>query len=165
MMLRALLAWISTIGMAACSGNFLGTSRGCPAVYIPSETTITVQSPGNLWTPGAYTAVIAYDAITVHCSMSITGGSLGSPIPLDGGCDATNVTLQLAPVCKPPTTMCSGNVCSGTFSASDCYAGQFRMLIIIGPVIGSDSGTSGNPSEVALDVAMGANDLANVTLM
>jgi hypothetical protein len=150
-------------GLAACSGNFFG-GHGCPSIYIPSQTTITVQSPGNTWATGAYTAVIAYDGLTVQCSMSITDAALMSFIPFDGGCSAENVTWELAPVCKAPTTTCNGAVCSGSVSSSDCFAGQYRMLFVIGPQVGSDGG-SGNPSQVSLSLALGGSELANESVM
>jgi hypothetical protein len=147
--------------MGGCT-NFFG-SHSCSAVYIPSETVLTVQSPNNAWIPGAYALAVGFDGMTVQCSMDATDAALASPNVVQGTCDTSNVAFMLQPVCPERPAVCDAGVCVVTSSSADCLPGQFQMNVVILPEFGADAASS-NPTQVSFNLSVNGASWVNETV-
>jgi len=139
------------------------TSHGCADIYVPSETTITIMTPGNVWDTGSYSLGMAYDGSTVQCDVEMTAEAQTTPQGLRGTCDgATNVTWALSPVCPQPPPVCTSTGCSERFSTASCLPGQYQLMVVLGPVYEPDAAPSNLPTQIDLTLSSGSSSFEQI---
>jgi hypothetical protein len=153
------MRWVSGIALAVfavATASCIDLADCTAEALVCEQTTVTLQSPNDSWTAGAYTLAMVIDGVPQQCTMQIADPT----IAVQGTCAASGTTLSLAPVCPPAPTVCNAEACSQSVSSADCIAGRFTMVL----TIGTGSGFVGDAQphvvgQLALDLSVDGNEL------
>ncbi len=143
------------------------SSHSCPAVaFVCDETNITLQSPNDAWTAGAYALAMVVDGVPQQCTIQVPD----PPATAQGTCSANGTTLSLDPICPPVPIVCNdAGACGGMNSSeaiADCFPDRFTMGLTIGTGFGfmvSDA----QPhvvGQLGLNLSVDGNPLMNETI-
>jgi hypothetical protein len=144
---------VSALASASCIERNVGCSNILP---VCEQTTVSVQSPGNSWAPGAYHLSLNVDGRASECTLNLDPSM--APEGLEGTCTESDVSWTLAPVCPQPPPVCNGNACMGSASSSNCLAGQYTMTVAIGSL---EDPAASIARQVALAITVGDTNLVD----
>jgi len=138
-----------------------GPEYGCDFIYAScDQTSIRLQSPHNAWSAGTYTLALNVDGRAGQCTLSVP-----DPPPtgtVKGTCSAMDTAWTLTQLCPQPETVCDdAGACGGFYSPSNCFPGQFEMIVVIAAHGRGANYVSGIASQVAIDLSVDGKELSH----
>ena len=133
-----------------------GTSHACSDGFFDcGNTSVTLQSPNDVWAAGEYTLALNIDGTAGECTLStlsISGAALTNSV--SGTCTAgADYALALTVADSCPPVMCNGNACGGMSCTP--VPGHFQMTLTINAI----------PAQVALTLTTAGQTLVDQTIM
>jgi hypothetical protein len=130
---------------AASAGCGIFASHSCTELaLVCDETTITLQTPSDGWTAGAYTLALTMDGTPAQCTMPVPDPPPVSGVQGNCGLGA-NVTMQLRALQSCPPVVCNATACEGMSCTP--IAGRFQMTLVL----------QGMPAQVGLSLSVDGN--------